>query len=224
MDTNQRPPFTTDLSVEEFRAHYWYKQELAALCRQHGLPASGTKAELEERLVQLLTGTAKPAASRTRATQLRRKATNQPITLATRLIPGGFKFNQEAREFFQNYYGVKKFSFTKEMAAALREAEARGDYAMTVADLIAVYESSRIRGKDRVMPETAEEKTYQWNAFVRDFHADPRTKAWNNKMEIAAFLWRKVRDRKGAKRYDTALLDEFREQIAEMERADKAWG
>ncbi|MBO8165034.1 MAG: hypothetical protein H0Z34_15215 [Brevibacillus sp.] len=219
MSTNLRPPFTVDLSVEEFRAHYWYKQELAAICRQHGLPASGTKAELEERLVHFLTGTAEPAAApRAKATNLRRKATNPPISLETRLIPDGFKFNKEAREFFQNYYGVQKFSFTKEMAAALRDAEARGDYAMTVADLIAVYESSRKRGKQSGVPATAEEKTYQWNAFVRDFHADPRTKKWKNKMEIAAFLWRQVRDRKGAKQYDPSLVDEFREQIGRIER------
>lgn len=77
-----------------------------------------------------------------------------------RLIPDGFKFNKQAREFFAKYYNAEKFSFTKEMAAALRKAEQTGDTGMTMADLIAVYEGKA------TTPESREEKTYQWNRFV----------------------------------------------------------
>ncbi|NGQ95137.1 hypothetical protein G3578_08150 [Brevibacillus sp. SYP-B805] len=64
----------------------------------------------------------------------------------------GFKFNRTARAFFQAYYGVKRFSLTKEMAAALREAEKRRDYEMTVADLIEVYERSRRPSGNESLP------------------------------------------------------------------------
>ncbi|UFJ39869.1 SAP domain-containing protein [Brevibacillus humidisoli] len=211
----QRPPFAPDMSGEEFRAHYWYKDELAAICRQNGLSSSGTKAELEERIVHLLIGETVHN-QRAKTTQQRRKQRSGPITLQTRLIPEGFRFNQEARAFFQEYYGVNKFSFTKEMAAALRDAEKRNDQEMTVADLIAVYDSSRQKNHTKANPPTAEDKTYQWNGFVKEFHADPQSKQWKNKLEIAAFLWRKVRDRKGEKRYTPALLEEFKDEIEQF--------
>ena len=34
--------------------------------------------------------------------------TIKPITLKTRLIPDGFRFNQIARDFFSQYFGVKQ--------------------------------------------------------------------------------------------------------------------
>ena len=41
---------------EDFFKHYHYKTELAAICRQHRLPASGTKAVLNQRLQALVAG------------------------------------------------------------------------------------------------------------------------------------------------------------------------
>ena len=41
---------------EDFFKHYHYKTELAAICRQHRLPASGTKAVLNQRLQSFVEG------------------------------------------------------------------------------------------------------------------------------------------------------------------------
>jgi hypothetical protein len=48
-----------------------------------------------------------------------------------------------------------------------------------------------------------------WNGFVRDFSRDARTHGLENRMQVAALLWRQVRDRAGAKAYSPQLLDEF---------------
>src|SRR5699024_4048066 len=101
-----------------------------------------------------------------------RQQSDQKITLDMKLIPEGFKFNQQARKFFQQYYDVPKFSFTKQMATALREAEKTNDLTMTVRDLIEVYETTKYKKPI----QTNEEKTYEWNEFVKDFHKDQRTK------------------------------------------------
>ncbi|MDU1504829.1 hypothetical protein [Limosilactobacillus portuensis] len=38
----------------------------------------------------------------------------------------------------------------------------------------------------------AEENTYQWNNFVRDFFKDPATKQFNQQLKVASLLWEKV--------------------------------
>lgn len=53
-----------------------------------------------------------------------------------KLIGSGFSFNNEARRWFANYFGVKNFSFKKEMAIIKRKAEAEDDTKITVRDLI----------------------------------------------------------------------------------------
>ena len=216
---NTRPKFPRDLSLKQFSAYYWYKDELAAICRQVGLEAAGTKAELQNRIIDFLRSGKIPKRSRRgHFSQIRKTAAaNTALSLSTRLIPEGFKFNRTAREFFAKYFNVKKFSFTKEMAAALREAEKRGDLERTVADLVAVYEKTK-KPKTKAARKSAEEKTYQWNGFVRAFNRDARTRGLANRMQVATLLWRQVRERAGIKTYSPQLLDEFAEAINKMSK------
>ncbi|MGN7380833.1 MULTISPECIES: SAP domain-containing protein [unclassified Paenibacillus] len=197
-----RPEFSTELTVEEFDRHYWYKEELENICRLHNIPATGTKAELLFRIKKWLGGEV-TTDQRKANSSIRMEKEPVEISLDTRLIPDGFKFNQKAREFFARYYKQPRFSFTKEMAAALREAERRGDLDMTVADLIDIYEGKKQAGGP-------EESTYQWNQFVKDFNQDPNSKAIRkDRMKVAAHLWRQVRDQPGRKKYSPRLLENY---------------
>ena len=45
-----RPALSPELGADEFAAWYWLKHELQAFCRQQGWPASGSKAELMQRV------------------------------------------------------------------------------------------------------------------------------------------------------------------------------
>lgn len=202
MSNGNRPKFSLQLSLQEFEKHYWYKAELSEICRQFGVPAAGTKAELEARIRKLLSGESIGPQRHENAIRRKRQQMKE-ITLETRLIPDGFKFNRQTRQFFAAYFKQEKFSFTKEMAAALREAERRGDHEMTVADLIAVYEGKR-------PVENMDEKSYEWNRFVQDFNRDPMSRqVKQNRMQVAAALWKQVRDNPGPKRYSPELLESY---------------
>ncbi|NOU75387.1 SAP domain protein [Paenibacillus sp. LMG 31458] len=202
MNTEIRPDFTRDLSIQEFERHYWYKQELNDICRKYNISPTGTKAELEEKIKKLLHGD-EIIDHRLSNTMIRKKQQLTELSLSTKLIPDGFKFNQKAREFFANYYNKPKFSFTKEMATALREAERHGNTEMTVTYLIKVYE-------DKNKFESKEESTYQWNKFVKDFNKDSKTKfIKQDRMKIAAQLWKQVRDNPGKKQYSSSLIEEY---------------
>jgi hypothetical protein len=225
MVTESRPAFSKRMPITTFDAHYWYRRELAAICRQHGMSAAGTKAELQARVRTFVQSGRREVIGRRSAATLLRKRSNHKrlLGLRTRLIPDGFKFNAEARQYFARHYGEKTFHFTKQMAQALRSAELRGDVRMTVADLLRVYERAVIaKAKRKTLAPSAEEKTYQWNHFVREFHADRRTRQYSSPLQAAALLWRAIRDRPGPKHYQPGMLSEFAVQLARFRRADNA--
>lgn len=78
------------------------------------------------------------------------------------------------------------------------------DLTMTVGDFIREYQQN-----DDLVDETAEEKTYQWNNFVKDFCADPASQQFPNKMKVAAILWGRVKRSMGPKEYRHQLLCEY---------------
>ena len=49
-----RPELSRTLSAEVFRQWYWLKEELVQFCRDNGLPVSGGKTELAERIASYL--------------------------------------------------------------------------------------------------------------------------------------------------------------------------
>ena len=50
MQMNERPELNIELDAATFRSFYYLKRELANFCRENGLPASGSKAELTDRI------------------------------------------------------------------------------------------------------------------------------------------------------------------------------
>ena len=187
---------TKILTLEEYKNRYWHKTELTKVCSELGLSSHGTKAELQERIqIFLKTGQKNSHLNRLEKNRKRLSKSLSSISLTTRLIPDGFKFNHVSRQFFADYFGVKKFSFTKEMAQALRAAEKRSDTDMTVKNLIKVYKTTQSQKRKGIFKsEAPEEKTYQWNQFVKDFSKDPKTAKFPNRLKVAAKLWKQVRD------------------------------
>jgi len=53
---------------------------------------------------------------------------------------------------------------------------------------------------------------------VRDFSRDERTRGMPARLQIAALLWREVRDRAGAKTYAPQLLTKFAEAIDKISK------
>lgn len=198
-------------TLSEFEQTYYYKTELVKLCRQLKLPTSGTKAELNSYIRECLNGT--PA---TQIKPLRSKKSYCPlayeeINLDTKLLDSGFSFNLEARKWFADYFGVKKFSFNKKMAIIKRKAETDHDTEMTVGDLILEMQNWD-QSKTNL---SVEEGTYQWNNFVRAFFKDQATAQYRHRLKVASILWKKVRISKKSKIYHHDLLKKYDREIKE---------
>ncbi|ABJ68847.1 MULTISPECIES: SAP domain-containing protein [Pediococcus] len=198
------------LTLKDFEQTYFYKTELIQLCKVYGLPTYGTKAELNKYLTLYLSGT--PACD----IKVNRKHTTSrnktKITLETKILGEGFSFNQEARKLFAEYFGKEKFSFKKEMAVIKRQAEHNGETKMTVRDLLERYQE--MVGQGNVLRETAEEATYQWNNFVRDFCKSSESQNYHQKLKVAAILWEKVKNSKNDKKFEASLVQKYEKNIS----------
>ena len=54
MQMSERPKLNKKLDAATFRSFYYLKQELADFCKENGLPTSGSKAELTDRIAYFL--------------------------------------------------------------------------------------------------------------------------------------------------------------------------
>ncbi|MCH4170833.1 MAG: SAP domain-containing protein [Lactobacillus sp.] len=208
----------TTIDLATFKATYYYKQDLVAMCRQWGLPTNGTKAQLNQYVSQFLSGIPvdriKPAKRLSKVPAL----TVGDITLNTRIVDSGFRFNTAARQFFANYFEVPHFSFTKAMAALRRQAVAEHNLEVTVKDLIMTYKKGQTQAADLQPQVEPEEATYQWNNFVRAFFKDPATRQYCERLKVAAILWQQVKHSPQAKLYMPQLLKDYQTLIAKFRR------
>ncbi|TGK37959.1 SAP domain-containing protein [Leptospira andrefontaineae] len=210
-----RPSFEKIKTISEFESYYWYREELQKICLNLEISSKGAKAELEERLKSYITlgrekFIKKENSSKNQISVRRKAKSEKEITLRSKIIPEGIRFDSKFREFCRKYYDLKKFSFTKAMAEAVRDAEKIGNLKLNVQDLLKVYENPP-------KEERADDRVLRWNRFVKDFHSDPKTSPLKYKLNIAAFLWGKVRDRPGSKKFDPSLLKEFAKEIQKLE-------
>ncbi len=200
-------------NLTQFKERYYYKTELTELCRCLRLPTTGTKAELNSYVEQYLSGTPVSEIKAKRPLIRKKLLTADQIKLDTKIVGSGFAFNSEARKFFAAYFGVEKFSFKKEMAIVKRKAEQENNTKMTVSDLIEF--SLHLRDNKKQLAAVSEEKTYQWNNFVRDFFLDPVTAQYTDRLKVAALLWKYVKKTKQQKKYSTILLEMYAAEVEE---------
>ena len=65
---SERPRLDRTLDGKTFRSYYYLKEELTAFCRENGLPVSGGKIEITERIACFLdTGDVLPVSAKTKS-------------------------------------------------------------------------------------------------------------------------------------------------------------
>jgi hypothetical protein len=156
MDKPSRPSLLTVTKVATFRQYYWEKKALLAFCRQHGLPTSGGKLELEERITDYLTsGTVVAALPRVRVQQY---DADGGLTSATPVVY--YKNCAKTRAFFVSHLG-DGFRFNHYLRAFAKHKQ---DGRLTYGDLLAGYRASLRQKQPAIAPQFA------FNQFQRDYH------------------------------------------------------
>ncbi len=182
------------ISGEDFRSLYWLKKELQRFCREQGLPATGGKREITNRIARYLeTG--------------ERLSTHQPVCDAVghskrnaqprvfsmqSTVPVGFRCSQEARRFFMKHLGPR-FRFTVTLQEYIKTHP--GITFALVAD--EWHRQEKLKKIGILRPEIAPQ--FEYNRFTHDFFADPRNTGKTRADCITA--WKKARARRGEHAY-----------------------
>ena len=201
-----RPNFRDIKSFEEFSRYYWYREELAEICKSLELEYRCTKQELNHIIEQYFKGN-RVEKSVKKLTKNQTKA----ITLNTTLFECGFYFNQKFREYFSAVTGVDPFKFNADMATAWRKVKAENDLNFTIQDMLKVYYGESDYAK-------YDNSACQWNQFLKDFCSDEFSDYYSDKLKVAAILWKEVRDSKNEKIYSRQLLNEYGDKIEEYHK------
>ena len=151
-----KPELDDRISLEAFRVCYWLKRELVAFCRQYGLPTSGAKAALAQRIeVFLETGEVEQVRE---APRPKGKMPEQ-FTRDTVIGPG-WRCSQSLRAFFEREIGPR-FHFD----GVMRDFIKRDGVGKTLQDAIDAWHEER--RKPRLEKEIAPQ--FEYNRHIREF-------------------------------------------------------
>jgi hypothetical protein len=182
------PKLTRNLTPDEFRQYYFLKEELKDFCRSEGLKVSGSKENLEKRIIHYLTTGGELAEPKTTQNSA---ASPTEITLDSRLGEN-FRCSQDRREFFVNEIG-STFKFNVRFQKWLKANPDR-----TYRDAVdAYFEIQKSTEKTEIGNQ------FQYNQYVRDFFKDNKGKT----LDDAIRCWKYKKALKGHNRYEKSDLE-----------------
>ena len=185
---SERPELTIELKSKEFLEYYYLKEELVYFCRENGLPASGGKTELTERIAYFL-DTGKVLAAKTVRTQKHKISTISRDSI----IESDFVCSELHRAFFKREIG-ESFSFNVAFQKWLKSNAGK-----TYADAIVAYneiKNTKKPGKKDIGSQ------FEYNTYVRDFFEDNKGAS----LEDAIKCWKYKKSIKGHNKYERTDL------------------
>ena len=184
----ERPILDKKLDEKTFRNFYYLKAELVDFCKTNGLPSTGGKIELTDRIARYLnTGEILPSIS-----IHRQKAAGGIITEDT-VIESNFVCSEKHRAFFEDKIG-KNFSFNVAFQKWLKSNAGK-----TYKQAIEAYQDIIVEKKSKT---TVIDKQFEYNTYIRAFFADNPGKALNQ----AIICWKYKKVLPGHNRYEKSDL------------------
>ncbi|WP_298524915.1 DUF6434 domain-containing protein [uncultured Methanobrevibacter sp.] len=183
-----RPTLTTAMAGEEFKQYYFLKEELKDFLRSEGLKVSGSKEDLEKRIVHYLdTGEELKLEKPT----VNVNNTHEEISLDSRLGEN-FKCSEDKREFFEKEIG-KGFKFKVKFQKWLKANPDK-----TYRDAINAYHEI-LSSKEK----TEIGKQFEYNQYIRDFFKNNDDKS----LDDAIACWKYKKSLKGHNKYENKDLE-----------------
>ena len=151
---NDRPVLDRNLDSKTFRDYYYLKEELVNFCRENGIPVSGGKIEIADRIAYFLeTGKILPVSSE------RKKGTAISVLSEDAKIEANFVCSEKHRIFFREHIG-NSFSFNVAFQKWLKNntgktyKEAIAAYYQILEDILAGLLVTVTRGGARLKDST----------------------------------------------------------------------
>ena len=185
------PKLTRNLKPEEFKNYYFLKEDLKDFLRSEGLKVSGSKSDLENRIIHYLeTG---EELKDDGVKKIQNDSVSQ-ITLDSRLGEN-FKCGEDKRMFFEREIG-RGFKFKVKFQKWLKANPEK-----TYADAMEAY--FEIINSDE---KTEIGSQFQYNQYIRDFFENNDDKSLNDAIKC----WKYKRSIKGHITYEESDLEVLR--------------
>jgi hypothetical protein len=187
---DKRPELTRGLSSQRFREYYYLKSELMEFCRQEQLSASGSKAEMTDRIeAYLKTGeriaAAKPIAG---------KSSGRPEISPDSVIEENFCCSERHRDFFKSVIG-NSFKFNVAFQTWLKTNAGK-----TYADAVSAYKEIAEKKKTTITEIGGQ---FEYNAYIRAFFEANKGRT----LVQAIACWKYKKSMPGHNRYEASDLE-----------------
>lgn len=184
----ERPLLDTNLKADVFLSYYWLKDELVNFCRAEGLPTSGGKMDITQRIATYLeTGEIVLPQSKSK------KETAVGTITPDMPIEPNFVCTEKHRAFFKEAIG-KNFSFQVAFQKWLKANAGK-----TYAQAILAYDA--ILAEKKTGTSTIE-KQFEYNTYIRAFFADNPGKS----LKQAILCWNYKKSLQGSNAYENTDL------------------
>lgn len=185
---DERPDLDKNLDEVTFRNYYYLKEELAEFCRANGLPVSGNKMELTERIADYLaSGEIKPV-------EKIKKTKNRVMQISEEsLIESDFICSEKHRAFFKEIIG-NGFSFNVQFQKWLK-ANAGKTYAEAIAAYHEIFAEKK-KGSAEIG------RQFEYNTYIRAFFEDNPDKS----LQQAIQCWNYKKAMPGSNSYERSDL------------------
>ena len=185
---DKRPYLDKNLDSKTFRDFYYLKEELVNFCRKNGIPVSGGKIEIADRIAYFL-DTGKVAS----ATKVRKKTTKISEIREDTKIEADLICSEKHRAFFRKHIG-NGFLFNVSFQKWLKN-NAGKTYKYAITSYYQILEE-RKKGKTKI------DKQFEYNTYIRDFFEDNQEKS----LEEAIKCWKYKKQLQGHNRYERSDL------------------
>lgn len=185
---SKRPYLNKNLDGKTFRSFYYLKEELVEFCRENGLPVSGGKIELTDRIAYFLdTGKVLTPSAKSK------KTINVGIINDETKIEPNIVCSEKHRAFFKDRIG-NSFSFNVAFQKWLKSNSGK-TYGEAVTAYYQILEEKK-KGKTTI------DKQFEYNTYIRDFFEDNQGKT----LEEAIKCWKYKKSMQGHNRYEKSDL------------------
>lgn len=184
----ERPILNKELDSKTFRDFYFLKEELVKFCKENGLPVSGGKIDITDRIAHYLDTGETLSAPR----EKRVKAPISDIYMDTKIEPD-FVCTEKHRAFFKEHIG-STFTFNVAFQKWLKNNAGK-----SYREAITAYYQIL---KEKKKGKTTIDCQFEYNTYIRDFFADNKGKY----LEDAIKCWKYKKKLQGHNRYDRADL------------------
>lgn len=194
---SERPQLDQHLDGNTFRSFYYLKEELTGFCRRNGLPTSGGKEEITDRIAHYLdTGDILSARSKPQR-NYRKIPDGQKIQKDT-IIEENVVCSETHRAFFKENIG-STFSFNVAFQKWLKSNPGK-TYGQAIEAYSQILEEKK-KGKTTI------DRQFEYNTYIRDFFADNQGKS----LEQAIQCWNYKKSLPGHNRYEKTDLSALTE-------------